>query len=749
MKWFGVAAMAALSIGLAGAQPMRDPPSLLRSYGGQVRLANQLTFDPVRLEAFVDGVVRHAMAEQHLAGVSVAVVGPEGVALVKGYGVASLSSPHGVFPHPPTPLRGFGGQALSPSGSGVSQGANRQRTSPLLTDASHRSSSPARAGEVSGDVPVDGDTLFRVGSISKTVTWIAIMQLVEAGKVSLDDPVNAHLPAELRIPDEGFALPIRIRNLLAHNAGFEDATLGVNVTQDLGRVLTLHDYLLRYRVHRVRPAGALTVYSNYGAALAGAIVEHETGMKFADYAEARILRPLGTATMTFREPYPALLVARGFAAPMDAQVLANASSGFRVRDGGFVEQGWEFLPHMAPAGAMSASARDMAVYMGALLAPERFERAGVLKASTMMAMRGVLFANDARLGANRFGFWEVLTPQTPVPNFDAAAPHPDRWRDQTSPRGGGGRDEHAGAVLEAFGHNGGMAFQQTFMGIYPERGVAIFVASNTGALSGGGGAITNVLPWLIAKEFFGPSAVVKRARVTGAESAVFAGCYRPLRRPYHHTEAAVFALVSDACVGSRGNGDLSVYGTNYVPLGSGVYGARDGENRIAFAERDGRMMLFDFSGAGPSERVGYFRTAGWLEATGTLAVLVALLRAWGGFGRLLRGVETRAYVLLDGVSLLWLAAAGVFAAAAVPWLGDFSAALLDYPGVLLPVACWLFLAVATAAVVVMFGAMVLLFVRRPREWDWVSWTGAAGSVAVYGVFAGTLGVFGFLGFSGW
>jgi CubicO group peptidase (beta-lactamase class C family) len=61
---------------------------------------------------------------------------------------------------------------------------------------------------------VDADTLFRVGSISKTPVWIAIMQLVEEGKLSLDDQINDRLPLSLRIPDEGFHKPILVRYLM-------------------------------------------------------------------------------------------------------------------------------------------------------------------------------------------------------------------------------------------------------------------------------------------------------------------------------------------------------------------------------------------------------------------------------------------------------------------------------------------------------------------------------------------------------
>ncbi len=128
-------------------------------------------FDRAKVETFVDGAVHEAMRADHIAGVTLAIVDRAGVIMTKGYGFAAFS--------------------------------------------------PAKK--------VDADTLFRVGSISKTVVWIAIMQLVEQGKISLDDPINQRLPNSLRVPDEGFRNPILIQHLMTHSAGFEDSLEGLFV----------------------------------------------------------------------------------------------------------------------------------------------------------------------------------------------------------------------------------------------------------------------------------------------------------------------------------------------------------------------------------------------------------------------------------------------------------------------------------------------------------------------------------------
>ena len=276
--------------------------ALLMSCGANRAPAQtQSHVDRTTIEAFVDGAVREALRADHIAGVSIAIVDRAGVVMARGYGAAAFD-----------PYR-----------------------------------------------KADADTLFRVGSISKTPVWIAIMQLVEQGKLSLDDPINNRLPPSLQVPDEGFQKPILVRHLMTHTAGFEDSTEGLFV-HDPTKLMTLDQSLAAYRVHRVREPGTLAVYSNYGAALAGALVAHVAGETWQDYAERRILRPLGLATATYREPYPeSVATARDpRPEPMAAEVLAKRRRmGFSWSSGAYHTQPFEYVSDDAPAGnAGSASA---------------------------------------------------------------------------------------------------------------------------------------------------------------------------------------------------------------------------------------------------------------------------------------------------------------------------------------------------------------------------------------------------------
>src|SRR5947209_5939898 len=137
--------------------------------------------------------------------------------------------------------------------------------------------------------PVTPDTLFRPGSISKLFTWTSIMQLVEQGKLSLDTDVNQYL--DYRIPDK-FGKPITIRNLMTHTPGFEEEVKDL-IQPDPKRMTTLGQYMKTHIPNRIFPPGTIPAYSNYGAGMAGFIVERVSGEPYEQYVERHIFQPLG------------------------------------------------------------------------------------------------------------------------------------------------------------------------------------------------------------------------------------------------------------------------------------------------------------------------------------------------------------------------------------------------------------------------------------------------------------------------
>ena len=160
--------------------------------------------------------------------------------------------------------------------------------------------------DVERGVKVDPDrTLFRPGSVGKLFTWVALMQQVETGRVRLDADVNEYL--DFRIPDYQ-GKPIRVRDLLSHTPGMSD--LGNFSAPSADKLVPYNQWIKTHIPQRLWAPGTETSYSNYGAALAGYIVERVSGMPFADYTEQRLFRPLGMTSSTFRAPLPPALASR-------------------------------------------------------------------------------------------------------------------------------------------------------------------------------------------------------------------------------------------------------------------------------------------------------------------------------------------------------------------------------------------------------------------------------------------------------
>ena len=118
-------------------------------------------------------------------------------------------------------------------------------------------------------IPADPDKhLFRIASISKTFPWTAVMQLVEQGKLDLNEDIQTYL--DFVIP-KTYDEPILLKHLLTHTPGFEDHTTGS--TREFGDLLSLREFLANHVAARVKKPGTYMAYSNYGSSVTGYIVK--------------------------------------------------------------------------------------------------------------------------------------------------------------------------------------------------------------------------------------------------------------------------------------------------------------------------------------------------------------------------------------------------------------------------------------------------------------------------------------------
>jgi CubicO group peptidase (beta-lactamase class C family)/D-alanyl-D-alanine dipeptidase len=156
-------------------------------------------------------------------------------------------------------------------------------------------------------IPATASTLYRVGSVSKLVTDIAIMQLVEQHKLALDVPIRRYLPTFR--PKNPFGGEITIRALASHHSGLAlETPVGGRLVSDSvptptlsATVASLNSTTLAYK------PGTKMKYSNAGVAVLGFVVERTQGEPFAPYIDRAVLRPMGMEHSSFR-PRPEVLV---------------------------------------------------------------------------------------------------------------------------------------------------------------------------------------------------------------------------------------------------------------------------------------------------------------------------------------------------------------------------------------------------------------------------------------------------------
>jgi CubicO group peptidase (beta-lactamase class C family) len=148
---------------------------------------------------------------------------------------------------------------------------------------------------VENPLPVDQDTLFLLGSVTKTFTATALMRLVAEGRVDLDAPVRRYVP-ELALPDERAAAEITVLNLLNHTSGLDwrlSADTGDGDDALAGYVAKMAESEL------IAPPGTRATYSQVGYNLAGRIIEKVTGLTYEQAVASLLVEPLGMSRTAF------------------------------------------------------------------------------------------------------------------------------------------------------------------------------------------------------------------------------------------------------------------------------------------------------------------------------------------------------------------------------------------------------------------------------------------------------------------
>lgn len=438
---------------------------------------------------------------------------------------------------------------------------------------------------VAKKTPVDPNrTLFRPGSVSKLFTWTAVMQQVEAGKLDLDADVNRYLDFKVP-PFQG--KPVTIRNLLTHTPGFDETSKDV-VAHDPKGVPPLGPFLKRVLPARVYPPGEVPAYSNYGASLAGYIVQRVSGLSFDDYVDQRIFAPLGMKNSSFRQPLPAALQ------PDMATAYVTASAPGTPYE----------TVALAPAGSLAATGADMAKFMIAHLQDGELNGQRILQPATARMMHSLPYTTiGPNLDRMLLGFYQI--------------------------------DRNGHRII---GHMGDTQAFHSYLQLFPDDHVGIFLSLDGLGREAAAGPIRGALFEQFADRYFPAASPPAGTRLDAAtarrDGALIAGAYDNSRRS-QSSFLSLLNLLTQAKVSVDKDGVLTAspfktFGgapKRFEEIAPMLWREVGGQERLAPKLKDGKVVMWGEDELSPFMvflPTPASRNAAWLMPL-TLSSLAAML----------------------------------------------------------------------------------------------------------------------------
>ncbi len=463
-------------------------------------------------------------------------------------------------------------------------------------------------------------TIFRPGSISKLFTWVAVMQLVEQGKLDLDSDINAYLDT-FQIKDSFPGRPVTLRHIMTHTAGFEDGNIGYVIVEDPAKVIRpLSRALAETQPERFAAPGEYSAYSNWATALAGLVVGNVSGQGYAAYVQEHIFDVLGMTHSSFEEPLPAHL------APFLAKVYSYNSNAAR-----YEERAPELAANIGPAGGMYSSAKDLVIFGQALLGDGAVDGKRILGAESVRQLLHGGYKLDDRLRGIGLG---VVKRNFGPPGFDS------------------------------FGHDGTTTDFASHLGLSKQADF-IFVSSFSGP---GFQSVQQALVKPFYDAFFPRDVPARNPPADFHErGARFAGTYLNHQRGYSTIES-LYGPFTAIDVQTLADNTLKIGHKRYVEIDERLFREVDDYGRVVFLENStGEItgLAYDDLGFMQYYRAPFYQSAGFNLLVIGFSVLVftscvlRFLFQWDKY-RLMAGPERRAteaslYVAVLNLSALVLA----------------------------------------------------------------------------------------------
>jgi hypothetical protein len=377
-----------------------------------------------------------------------------------------------------------------------------------------------------------------------------------------------------------------MRNLMQHTAGFEEQAKGVIGANPAGPSFVA--LLKSWTPARVFAPGTTPAYSNYGASLAGYMVQRVSGESFDDYVDKHIFEPLEMAHSTFRQPLPPKL------APL-------MSKGYKVASG---EPGPFEIVGPAPAGSLSSPGEDMGRFMIAHLQDGEFHGKRILSAATAQMMHNSPLTVMPMVNRMELGFFET--------NINGQ---------------------------EVIAHLGDTEFFHTSLHLFLKPNVGFYVSFNSLGKEGAAGELRTALFQDFADRYFPAPRPGERvdAKTAATDGTLLSGPWANSRGSQTNF-LAFLGFLGQIKVGVDGKGELQIAGLNgldgkprhWVEIAPFVWLDTGSHDRLAAKVVDGKPVLWSFDLLSPFmvfERVPWYANSTWLKPLFVASIAVLLLTA--------------------------------------------------------------------------------------------------------------------------
>ncbi len=416
----------------------------------------------LELETIIDSIINSNMQSQNIPGAAYILVDKEKTLLKKGFGIASLGD---------------------------------------------------KESKVSPD-----STIFRIGSITKTFTAAALLQLLEKEKIGLHENVNKYLTS-LQVPDT-FEEPITFHQLLTHSSGFDE--LGGRRAFSQDELIPLGDFLSN-NLLRIRKPGVVSSYSSHAIALAGLLVEDISKVSLASYLRDNIWKPLDMEMTSMVIP---------------EEQVKYVSSGYEFYNGINNEQAWEWY-HTYPASEINSTAADMGNYLKMLLHLGSSNQNQILSKEVAFSMQQQQLSSHKEVDGFAYGFYQRT-----------------RYN------------------IESFCHGGNMLGYSAMLTLIPDKDLGFFIINHHE-----GSNLRNIVNDAILKYFGSENEIDYQSEGKKDHLKKFAGEYRWMT--YCHTCSESRLPDSRKIIVNEDN-TLSGFGRKFYQIKPLLFKSFDGQRTMGF-----------------------------------------------------------------------------------------------------------------------------------------------------------------------